>query len=94
MKRSKLLLSGIAVLAIVGSSLAFKASTYFSDGSVFCSTSCSTLQQVGFRLDPNGTQSNPCAAKTETIPYYFNGLGSCVNAPTTAKFTATNVQGN
>jgi hypothetical protein len=94
MKKSKLLLSCIAILAIAGSSLAFKASNHFSCGSVYCSTTCSILQQVGFRIDPNGTQTNPCAAKAETIPYYFDGTGTCKAASISAKFTETATQCN
>ncbi len=77
MKKGKLLLSGIAVLAIVGSSLAFKA-TKFSDGGVFCSTTCSSLQQQAFRIDPSGTIANPCAgSSSSTTPYYFDENNAC-----------------
>jgi hypothetical protein len=95
MKRSKLLLSGIAVLAIVGSSLAFK-SAKFSDGGVFCSTTCSSLFQKAFRIDPSGSVTNPCTGSSQsTTPYYFDENNACqATVIGTTKFKATTTTGN
>lgn len=49
MKRMKLVLSAFAIVAVVGSALAFKTSAYFGQGGVFC-TSATTNQCVSANL--------------------------------------------
>lgn len=51
----KKIVSALAVLAVVGSTLAFKP---FGSGSVFCTSSCAT--RINFKVDPAGTFTNPC----------------------------------
>jgi hypothetical protein len=96
MKKAKLLLTGIAVLAIVGSAFAFKASNYFSSGSVFCSSTCAAAQLVAFKVDCSGsTTPNPCAGHVQTLPYYMDA--NCACQPTISgatKFVTTTDAGN
>jgi len=58
MKRIKVFLTAFAVVAIVGSALAVKAN--FCVDSVYWASTCAANTRVDFRINPNGTQINPC----------------------------------
>jgi len=51
----KKIISAFAVLAIVGSALAFKP---LGSGSVYCQNTCTT--PINFRVEPTGTATDPC----------------------------------
>jgi len=59
MKKSKMIMTAFAVVAIVGSALAFKP---FGQGEVFCNQACTTESKINWKLDPlNQSQvTDPC----------------------------------
>jgi hypothetical protein len=63
MKRLKLMLSAVGILAVVGTALAFTAKP-FEMGSVYCNSTCT--DRIDFRVAASGV-SNPC---TGTIQEY------------------------
>jgi len=73
------MLTAIAVLAVVGGALAFKAKT-FSDANVYCSTFASpnTCQKVLFTTTTSGTTEDPCTGD------FFYKAATC---PITTSFT-------
>lgn len=73
MKRLKMIITAIAVLATVSGALAFKSSARFSSGSVYCTNTCAT--SVAFKVDPNGTNTIPCG--TGNQPYIYNASSVC-----------------
>jgi hypothetical protein len=91
MKNLKMYLSAFAVLAIVGSALAFKGKA-FGQGTEFCLASgtvtgaCPTSDRVDFQVTPGATLANPC---TGTDVAHFNSGGNCINNPTTDRYTTT-----
>jgi hypothetical protein len=91
MKRVKLMLSAFAILAIVGSALAFKAKT-FTAPTVFC-LATGTVSGVcpsglvNYVVDVNGDVTNPCSGTL--VPHVYNGT-SCVNTPANTTFTFNN----
>jgi len=76
MKRAKMFLTAIAVVATVGSALA--VTNYFGSGSVFCSSTCTT-NRVNFRNDPAGTSVKPCGTTggIENASYIFDEGNVC-----------------
>ena len=89
MKKVKVMLAAIGVLAVVGGALAFKAKT-FGQGVVFCEkqgTICS--DRIDYR--PTNHQTNfvttPCGDGNEV--YTIDAVDGCTTASTT-KFTTTN----
>jgi len=92
MKRVKIMLSAIAVLAVVGGALAFKAQK-FAHKNVFCSTfpapNTCRVTDAKFTIAPPKI-ANPCGldAQGNPIPYYSDA--QCL-LPTTSTVTVTNV---
>jgi hypothetical protein len=80
MKRVKIMLSAITVLAVVGGALAFKAQR-FSPSAVFCSALDEQGQRIcdfaGFQTVNNGqvSQTIPCGAAN--IEYYTTSAANC-----------------
>jgi len=91
MKNLRMYLSAIAVLAIVGSALAFKGKAAFGSGTVFCLASgtttgaCPATDNVNFEVIPNGPVSAPC---TTGVPHINSG-GDCVNTASGTLFEET-----
>ena len=60
MKKAKVILTSIAVLAVVGGALAFKANTKFTEN--YCTGTVSggscTTQSFGYRVNTGGTASS------------------------------------
>jgi len=74
MKKAKLMLTAITVVAVVSGALAFKAKT-FQFANVYCGTTtdvCSIpADKVAFQyVGTSGTVSNPC---TTGQAYYYDG---------------------
>lgn len=98
MKRTKMFLTGIAVLGVVGSALAFSGK--FAAGTVFCfaqgtvintSQSCavqSFTTHPHLKVDANGTITTPC---TGTDFAQDNATGVCLN-PTVQKYSSTGLE--
>jgi hypothetical protein len=90
MKHLRMSLSAIAVLAIVGSALAFTGK--YNTRNVFCAASgtitgtCPASDVVNFKVDVNGTITNPC---TGTLVPHIQST-NCVNAPTGTLYSAAN----
>lgn len=61
MKRRKMILSLLAIVAVVGSALAFKSSTYFGAGNIYCGPA---------NLSP---EEQECVCKTEPIDFTYVG---------------------
>jgi hypothetical protein len=86
MKKMKLIVSAFAVLAVVGSALAFKASN-FNQANVFCLTTGSTpagacptgdlVLYIPDAVDHSGDVTNPCP--TGQSPYVNSG-SNCVES--------------
>jgi hypothetical protein len=60
MKKSKMILSAIAVVAIVGSALAFRP---MGLGQIYCESTCE--QKINWKLDDSGTETDPCEGLQE-----------------------------
>jgi len=96
MKNLKMYLSAFAVLAIVGSALAFKSKA-FNAGTVWCFSgtpasgeSCSSQggTQVNFEVLSGGDVSTPCAAFSGTTPFNGSVTNEC-NSTTGDSFQST-----
>lgn len=83
MKKAKLMLTAIAVLAVVGGALAFKAKT-FGQGNVFCkfTDGCALVDYTTGQVSGAETTDNPCAAAI-TSSTYTNILCNDPKAPVT-----------
>jgi hypothetical protein len=79
----KKVISAFAVLAIVGSALAFKP---FGSGSVFCNSACTS--RIDFRVSPTGTITDPCenGANGEFV---LTADNTCVQVATGTHFVGT-----
>jgi hypothetical protein len=67
MKKARIMLSVVAVIAIVGTALAFKVAK-FDDANIFCSTFTSgdACQKVLFKVTTGVNESNnPCGSNQE-----------------------------
>jgi uncharacterized protein YxeA len=75
MKKAKIMLTSIAVLAVVGGALAFKA-TKFGQGNVFCkfaqSPNCRLTDYTTDFYAGQATTTNPCTASGQTVYYTEN----------------------
>ena len=63
MKKVRMIVSAVAVFAVVGSALAFKAKS-FGEGNVFCSSNACTNQPLTSTIainDPSGAITDPCS---------------------------------
>jgi hypothetical protein len=86
MKKSKMILSAVTVLAIVGSALAFKP---FGRGEIYCNSACDDNQKIDWKIDNiNGTITNPCENAT-SLEYFKNPSGICTPTATSDKFVPT-----
>lgn len=92
MKRMKLGLSAFAIVAVVGSALAFNTSRFIA-GNVYCPTttvdptkSCEAqFTAATFQVDnSNGTVTQPCPAGV--TPYIDNLNDLCTQAPSGDKY--------
>ena len=72
MKRAKIMLTAIAVLAVVGGALAFKAKT-FDHASIYCKNgnACNIVQFTFTKPTPVTTPSNDPCAQT----YFYSESG-------------------
>jgi hypothetical protein len=107
MKRAKIMLLAIAVIATVGGALAFKAQR-FTDQNVFCATKdaqnviyCTTVGVPFIKTNSGATFSTPCETwhnalglgATRTSSYYTTSIESNVKCktPILANVTTTDV---
>ena len=87
MKKAKIMLSAIAVFAIVGGALAFKAQK-FGAANIYCAQNCPSNSKVKYNsVDPGAavTSTTPCGAN-QTI--YFSNAGGCQIYTTTPTTTS------
>jgi hypothetical protein len=79
MKKAKLLLSAFAVLAIVGTTLAFKANSRFGSGTAYCTSTCPTTSLVNFTPGTGtGQTQTPCGVGVQ--PYIVTGFPAACTA--------------
>jgi hypothetical protein len=80
MNKTRLFVSAFAVVAIVGSALAFKTKP-MNQGSVYCNPACTTQSRIDYRVASTTTNiTDPC----------LNGAGKeYVLSPTCTEITAT-----
>jgi len=78
MKKNKLVLTGFAVVVVVGSALAVEGN-FFNAGSVYCVSTCITSSRVDFRNNPSGAFTNPCGTTSgvENHSYIFDETNFC-----------------
>jgi len=79
----KKVISAFAVLAIVGSALAFKP---LGQGQIFCKDTCLTVDKINYKEDINGTVQDPCSNGIGG-EFKLNASNVCVVA--VAPFTQT-----
>ena len=76
MKKAKIMLSAIAVLAVVGGALAFKAKAAGDEANVYCrnaSNACVLVYYTTLKPSPTAIPVNdPCTAAGQTVFYTEN----------------------
>jgi hypothetical protein len=83
----KRIISAFAVLAIVGSALAFKPA--FNQGVIYCESTC-TSTPVDFQLDQNGNRTAVCGISGGVeITEYQKVSGVCTPIAANQKYSAT-----
>jgi hypothetical protein len=85
----KNIIRAAAVLAVVVSAFAFKP---FASGSVFCTSSCTTGNQIAYKIDPSGLVTQPCPGSVQ--PYILDQNSICQPTATGTKFKTVTDQGN
>lgn len=94
--RRKLFLSTLSTLLVMSGILAFKANKsvhFFTSGTVYCTSTCPTGQQVAFKIDPAGTNTRPCPGNAQ--PYVIgpcSGTIGCNATPAGTTFSTTTDQ--
>lgn len=88
MKPLNITLKILALLAIVGTGLAFKPNTLYGAGSVFCSSTCASSDRISYRLDPSGAITDPCS-NGAGHEYVLTCDNTCVQTGSNCHFTAT-----
>jgi hypothetical protein len=84
MKRAKMMLTGIAVLTIVGGALAFKAKTYTATGPIYCTTSgaCAFADFQTGQVSGETPTNEPCGLNN--VYYTIGTCGSGHSITTTS----------